>query len=115
MQGWHTALISFEQSWSTLVQLTLYQAQLSVDISSIQTSSSTKVTSAGRHLAPAGALLVAVADLVGGLPDGQVLLDVPAVPAKLLQLHAQRIVLSQGPHRGAAHLQQRIGPYLHIM
>ena len=64
------------------------------------------------HLAPAGALLVAVADLIRGLTNGQVFLNVAAVPAKLLQLHAQRVVLRQSPCRGPAHLQERIGAHL---
>lgn len=65
------------------------------------------------HLAPTGALLVDVADLIRGFTDGKVLLHVAAVPAILLQLHAQRVVLCQRPCGRATHLQQRIGANLH--
>lgn len=60
------------------------------------------------HLAPARALLVTVADLVGGLADGKVLLHIPAVPAELLELHAQGVVLCQCPCRRASHFQKRV-------
>ena len=71
--------------------------------------------SIGRHLAPPGALLIAVANLVRGFTNGEVFLNISAVPAKFLQLHAKGIVLSQGPHWGSTHLQQGIGPYLQPM
>ena len=51
---------------------------------------------------PAGALLEAVADLVWGLADGEVFLHVAAVPAALLELHAQGKVLGEGVLGGPA-------------
>lgn len=53
-------------------------------------------------LGPPRALLEAVADLVGGLADRQVLLHVAAVPASLLELHSQGKVLGEGVLRGPA-------------
>ena len=53
-------------------------------------------------LGPARPLLEAVADLIGGLADGQVLLDVAAVPAALLELHAEGKVLGEGVLGGPA-------------
>lgn len=53
-------------------------------------------------LGPPRPLLEAVADLVGGLPDREVLLDVAAVPAALLELHAEGEVLGEGVLGGPA-------------
>ena len=61
------------------------------------------------HLAPSGALLEAVTDLLGRLAHSQVLAHVAALPVTLLQLHAQREVLSQRPGGRPAALLERIG------
>ena len=53
-------------------------------------------------LGPARALLEAVSHLVGGLADREVLLHVAAVPALLLELHAQGEVLGEGVLGGPA-------------
>ena len=50
------------------------------------------------HLSPARTLLVHVPDFVRSLANGKVLLHIPAVPPKLLQLHTQSVVLSHGVH-----------------
>ncbi len=60
-------------------------------------------------LGPPGALLVAVADAIGRLADRQVLVQVPAVPAVALHLHAQRKVLRQGPCRRPSRLLRSPG------
>ena len=61
------------------------------------------------HLAPTRLLLEAIPDLLGCLADCQVLSHVAALPAALLQLHAQREILSEGPRRRPAALLERIG------
>jgi hypothetical protein len=60
-------------------------------------------------LAPARLLLEAVPDLLGRLSDGQVLAHVAALPAPLLQLHAQREILCQRPRRRPAALFECVG------
>ena len=65
-------------------------------------------------LGPAGALLVHVPDFVRSLTNGQILLHVAAVPAKLLQLHAQGVVLSHGVHGGASHLHDGLSPHQEV-
>jgi len=66
------------------------------------------------RLGPPGALLVAVADAVGRLPDRQVLVQVPAVPAVALHLHAQRKVLRQRPRWRPPRLLQGSNKRSHV-
>ena len=48
------------------------------------------------HLAPTGALLEAITNLLRSLSNGQVLLHIAAVPLVAGQLHAQGVILCQG-------------------
>ena len=61
-------------------------------------------------LAPPRTLLEAVADLLWGFTNGQVLLHIAAVPLAFGQLHAQSIILCQGVLRRPSGLLESSGP-----
>ena len=60
-------------------------------------------------LGPPGPLLEAVTDLVRSLSEGQILVDIPALPVPPLELDAQGEILRQRPLREPAGVLERLG------
>ena len=62
------------------------------------------------YLAPTGALLEAISDLLWGFTNRQVLLDIAAVPLVPGELHAEGVILCEGVSGGPPRLLVGVGP-----